>query len=95
MAQALNTEKWTDGDPTDTEKDFWEIAALESYNHLTQWKSLQYCATVNIDHSLDRMWEDPFYQVDILSDCVHVIKHIGETHFIFFCFFIRLVHYKN
>lgn len=56
-----------DGEPTDTEKDFWEIAALEAYNHLTEWKSLQYCATVNIDNSpsvnLDKMWEDPFYQV--------------------------------
>lgn len=67
MVQALNTEEWMDGEPIDTEKDFWEIAALEAYNHLTEWKSLQYCATVNIDNSspvnLDRMWEDPFYQV--------------------------------
>ncbi|KAG7330004.1 hypothetical protein KOW79_006226 [Hemibagrus wyckioides] len=65
--EALNTEEWMDGDPTDTEKDFWEIAALDSYNHLTEWKSLQYCATVNIDHSLDRMWEDPFYQETYLQ----------------------------
>lgn len=54
-----------DGDPTDTEKDFWEIAALEAYNHLTEWKSLQYCATVNIEHNLSKMWDDPFYQVGI------------------------------
>ncbi|XP_060788690.1 DNA-dependent protein kinase catalytic subunit-like isoform X1 [Neoarius graeffei] len=69
--EALNTEEWMDGEPTDTEKDFWEIAALEAYNHLTEWKSLQYCATVNIDNSspvnLDRMWEDPFYQENYLQ----------------------------
>ncbi|XP_066575742.1 DNA-dependent protein kinase catalytic subunit isoform X2 [Amia ocellicauda] len=64
--EALNTEEWIDGDPTDTEKDFWEIAALESYSHLTEWKSLQYCSTVNIDDGspadLEKMWSDPFYQ---------------------------------
>ncbi|KAF4089760.1 hypothetical protein AMELA_G00069750 [Ameiurus melas] len=69
--EALNTEEWMDGEPTDTEKDFWEIAALEAYNHLTEWKSLQYCATVNIDNSstvnLDRMWEDPLYQETYLQ----------------------------
>ncbi|TSL34570.1 DNA-dependent protein kinase catalytic subunit [Bagarius yarrelli] len=69
--EALNTEEWTDGEPTDTEKDFWEIAALEAYDHLTEWKSLQYCATVNIDHNLDRMWEDPFYQETYLQ---HMIR---------------------
>ncbi|XP_076840848.1 DNA-dependent protein kinase catalytic subunit [Brachyhypopomus gauderio] len=64
--EALNAEEWMDGEPTNTEKDFWETAALEAYNHLTEWKSLQYCATVNIDSSspvsLDKMWDDPFYQ---------------------------------
>ncbi|MBN3311515.1 PRKDC kinase, partial [Atractosteus spatula] len=64
--EALNTEEWMDEGPTDTEKDFWEIAALECYNHLSEWKSLQYCATVNIDDSspvdLEKMWSDPFYQ---------------------------------
>ncbi|XP_062849596.1 DNA-dependent protein kinase catalytic subunit [Trichomycterus rosablanca] len=69
--EALNTEEWKDGDPTDAEKDFWEIAALEAYNHLTEWKSLQYCATVNIDDSspvnLDKMWDDPFYQETYLQ----------------------------
>ncbi|KAI4886986.1 hypothetical protein NFI96_023481, partial [Prochilodus magdalenae] len=69
--EALNTEEWMDGEPTDTEKDFWEIAALEAYNHLTEWKSLQYCATVNIDDSspvnLDKMWDDPFYQETYLQ----------------------------
>nr|XP_055063378.1 DNA-dependent protein kinase catalytic subunit [Misgurnus anguillicaudatus] len=63
--EALNHEEWKDGEPTDTEKDFWEIAALEAYDHLTEWKSLQYCATVNIDNSspidLDKIWAEPFY----------------------------------
>ncbi|XP_066538129.1 DNA-dependent protein kinase catalytic subunit [Hoplias malabaricus] len=69
--EALNTEEWMDGEPTDTEKDFWEIAALDAYNHLTEWKSLQYCATVNIDDSspvnLNKMWDDPFYQETYLQ----------------------------
>uniref|UniRef100_A0A9J8AJD6 DNA-dependent protein kinase catalytic subunit n=1 Tax=Cyprinus carpio carpio TaxID=630221 RepID=A0A9J8AJD6_CYPCA len=63
--EALNKEDWNDGEPTNTEKDFWEIAALEAYNHLTEWKSLQYCATVNIDDNspvrLEKMWTEPFY----------------------------------
>ncbi|CAN9506484.1 unnamed protein product [Ophioblennius macclurei] len=64
--EALNTESWEDGEPTDTEKDFWEIAAMEAYNHLTEWKPLQYCATINIDENtppnLDNMWSDPVFQ---------------------------------
>ncbi|XP_041924731.1 DNA-dependent protein kinase catalytic subunit isoform X1 [Alosa sapidissima] len=68
--EALNIEDWTDGEPLDTEKDFWEIAALDSYSHLTEWKSLQYCATVNIDDSapvnLDKIWSEPFYQENYL-----------------------------
>ncbi|KAK1173766.1 DNA-dependent protein kinase catalytic subunit [Acipenser oxyrinchus oxyrinchus] len=64
--EALNTEEWTDGEPAEAEKDLWEIAALESYSHLTEWKSLQYCSTVNIDDSspadLEKIWGDPFYQ---------------------------------
>ncbi|TRY56699.1 hypothetical protein DNTS_012969 [Danionella cerebrum] len=63
--EALNKDDWLDGEPTNTEKDFWETAALEAYNHLTEWKSLQYCATVNIDDSspikLEKMWTEPFY----------------------------------
>ncbi|XP_056317923.1 DNA-dependent protein kinase catalytic subunit [Danio aesculapii] len=63
--EALNKEDWHDGEPTITEKDFWEIAALEAYNHLTEWKSLEYCATVNIDDSspirLDRIWTETYY----------------------------------
>ncbi|KAL1006455.1 hypothetical protein UPYG_G00072620 [Umbra pygmaea] len=64
--EALNTEQWADGEPTETEKDFWEMAAMEAYNHLTEWKSLQYCSTINIDEkqppNLDKMWEQPLYQ---------------------------------
>uniref|UniRef100_A0A3P9NWB4 DNA-dependent protein kinase catalytic subunit n=1 Tax=Poecilia reticulata TaxID=8081 RepID=A0A3P9NWB4_POERE len=64
--EALNTEDWSDGEPTDSEKDFWEIAAMEAYNQLTEWKSLQYCSTVNIDENsppnLERMWSEPLYQ---------------------------------
>ncbi|XP_069477126.1 DNA-dependent protein kinase catalytic subunit [Ambystoma mexicanum] len=64
--EALNTQEWTDGAPTEAEKDFWEIAALECYNHLTEWESLQYCSTINIDSdkppNLSKMWSDSFYQ---------------------------------
>ncbi|OCT76787.1 hypothetical protein XELAEV_18031990mg [Xenopus laevis] len=60
------TETFSDGDPTDAEKDFWELASLECYNHLTEWKPLEYCSTVNIDTGkppdLNKMWSDPFYQ---------------------------------
>ncbi|XP_033988441.1 DNA-dependent protein kinase catalytic subunit isoform X2 [Trematomus bernacchii] len=63
---ALNTELWSDNEPTDSEKDFWEIAAMEAYSHLTEWKSLQYCSTVNIDENstpnLEKMWSEPLYQ---------------------------------
>lgn len=56
-----------DDEPTEAEKDFWEMAVLEAYSHLTEWKSLQYCATINIDNSpsisLEKIWTDPFYQV--------------------------------
>uniref|UniRef100_A0A8C5WDN6 DNA-dependent protein kinase catalytic subunit n=1 Tax=Leptobrachium leishanense TaxID=445787 RepID=A0A8C5WDN6_9ANUR len=55
-----------DGDPSDAEKDFWELASLECYNNLTEWKPLEYCSTVNIDGNnppdLSKMWSDPFYQ---------------------------------
>lgn len=80
LAQALNTDEWMDGEPIDTEKDFWDIAALEAYNHLTEWKSLQYCSTVNIDTNspvnLDRMWEDPFYQVQIFFRLLYMFPGI-------------------
>lgn len=73
--EALNTEHWGDGEPTDSEKDFWEIAAMEAYSHLTEWKSLQYCSTVNIDDStppnLEKMWSEPIYQEMYLQ---HMIR---------------------
>ncbi|XP_041045109.1 DNA-dependent protein kinase catalytic subunit isoform X2 [Carcharodon carcharias] len=64
--QALNSDEWVDGNPTDAERDFWDIAALECYSHLTEWKSLEYCSTVNLGDktpvNLDEIWTDPFYQ---------------------------------
>uniref|UniRef100_A0A8C0EHT4 DNA-dependent protein kinase catalytic subunit n=1 Tax=Bubo bubo TaxID=30461 RepID=A0A8C0EHT4_BUBBB len=64
--EALSQEDWQDGEPTEAEKDFWELASLECYDHLTEWKSLEYCATVNIDSGkppdLSKTWNDPFYQ---------------------------------
>ncbi|XP_012711305.2 DNA-dependent protein kinase catalytic subunit [Fundulus heteroclitus] len=73
--EALNTEEWPDGEPTDSEKDFWETAALEAYNQLTEWKSLQYCSTVYIDEKsppdLERMWSEPVYQEMYLQ---HMIR---------------------
>lgn len=72
LTQALNTEQWNDGEPTEAEKDFWEIAAMEAYSHLTEWKSLQYCSTVYIDDTsppnLERIWSEPVYQVKILAN---------------------------
>lgn len=73
--EALNTEEWSDGEPTDAEKDFWEIAAMEAYSHLTEWSSLQYCSTVYIDEAsppdLEKMWADPFHQEMYLQ---HMIR---------------------
>ncbi|XP_075968746.1 DNA-dependent protein kinase catalytic subunit [Anarhichas minor] len=73
--EALNTEQWSDGDPTDSEKDFWEIAAMQAYSQLTEWKSLQYCSTVYIDENsppnLERMWSEPLYQEMYLQ---HMIR---------------------
>uniref|UniRef100_A0A8C3EIJ4 DNA-dependent protein kinase catalytic subunit n=1 Tax=Corvus moneduloides TaxID=1196302 RepID=A0A8C3EIJ4_CORMO len=64
--KALSQEDWQDGEPTEAEKDFWELASLECYDHLTMWKSLEYCATVNIDSGkppdLNKTWNDPFFQ---------------------------------
>ncbi|XP_071410665.1 DNA-dependent protein kinase catalytic subunit isoform X2 [Pithys albifrons albifrons] len=64
--EALSKEDWQDGEPTEAEKDFWELASLECYDHLTDWKGLEYCATVNIDSGkppdLSKTWSDPFFQ---------------------------------
>ncbi|XP_074056019.1 DNA-dependent protein kinase catalytic subunit isoform X1 [Macrotis lagotis] len=64
--EALNTQEWLEGEPTEAEKDFWELASLECYNHLTEWKSLEYCSTTSIDNEnppdLSKMWSEPFYQ---------------------------------
>ncbi|XP_029447109.1 DNA-dependent protein kinase catalytic subunit isoform X2 [Rhinatrema bivittatum] len=64
--EALNKSDWPDDEPTEAEKDFWEIASLECYNHLTEWKPLEYCSTINIDNEkpqdLNKIWSNPFYQ---------------------------------
>uniref|UniRef100_A0A8C3K0K1 DNA-dependent protein kinase catalytic subunit n=1 Tax=Calidris pygmaea TaxID=425635 RepID=A0A8C3K0K1_9CHAR len=64
--EALSKEDWQDGEPTEAEKDFWELASLECYDHLTEWKPLEYCATINIDSGkppdLSKTWNDPFFQ---------------------------------
>ncbi|KAM9337515.1 DNA-dependent protein kinase catalytic subunit [Symphorus nematophorus] len=84
--EALNTDHWTDGEPTDSEKDFWEIAAMEAYSHLTNWKSLQYCSTLNIDEAsppnLEMMWSEPVYQEMYLQHMIRsMLKQLqmGET----------------
>ena len=65
--QALNTQEWSDGEPTEAEKDFWELASLDCYNQLSEWKSLEYCSTASADGEgtpdLSKMWSEPFYQV--------------------------------
>ncbi|XP_049710414.1 DNA-dependent protein kinase catalytic subunit isoform X1 [Elephas maximus indicus] len=64
--EALNKQDWLDGEPTEAEKDFWELASLDCYNHLTEWRSLAYCSTASVDSKhppdLNKMWSEPFYQ---------------------------------
>ncbi|XP_008051625.2 DNA-dependent protein kinase catalytic subunit [Carlito syrichta] len=64
--EALNKQEWVDGAPTKAEKDFWELASLDCYNHLAEWKSLAYCSTAAVDREdppdLNKMWSKPFYQ---------------------------------
>ncbi|KAM5158207.1 DNA-dependent protein kinase catalytic subunit [Mantella aurantiaca] len=66
---------FTDGEPSDAEKDFWEIASMECYNHLTEWQPLEYCSTLNIDSAsppdLNKIWNDPFNQENYLP---HIIR---------------------
>eukprot|EP00069_Balaena_mysticetus_P017385 bmy_10601T0 len=73
--QALNKQEWADGEPTEAEKDFWELASLECYNQLAEWKSLAYCSTAGADGEgapdLSRMWSEPFYQETCLP---HMIR---------------------
>ncbi|KAK2886235.1 hypothetical protein Q8A73_020181 [Channa argus] len=65
--EALNTDTWSDGEPTDSERDFWETAAMEAYSNLTEWKSLQYCSTVYIDEKsppdLENIWSEPYQEM--------------------------------
>ncbi|XP_041669965.1 DNA-dependent protein kinase catalytic subunit [Cheilinus undulatus] len=84
--EALNTEEWSDGEPTASERDFWDVAAMEAYGHLTDWKSLQYCSTIYIDENtppnLDKMWSEPLYQEMYLPHMIRsMLKQlqVGET----------------
>uniref|UniRef100_A0A8C5JY83 DNA-dependent protein kinase catalytic subunit n=1 Tax=Jaculus jaculus TaxID=51337 RepID=A0A8C5JY83_JACJA len=64
--EAFNKQEWMDGEPTEAEKDFWELASLDCYNHLCEWRSLEYCSTIRRDSEnpldLSKMWTEPFYQ---------------------------------
>ncbi|XP_057593505.1 DNA-dependent protein kinase catalytic subunit isoform X2 [Hippopotamus amphibius kiboko] len=64
--EALNKPAWEDGEPTEAEKDFWELASLDCYNQLAEWKSLAYCSMAGTAGEgapdLSRMWSEPFYQ---------------------------------
>ncbi|XP_077622037.1 DNA-dependent protein kinase catalytic subunit [Crocuta crocuta] len=64
--EALNKQEWEDGEPTEAEKDFWELASLDCYNQLAEWKSLAYCSIVSVDNEnppdLNKMWSETFYQ---------------------------------
>ncbi|XP_021065597.1 DNA-dependent protein kinase catalytic subunit [Mus pahari] len=64
--EALNKLEWVGGEPTEAEKEFWELASLDCYNNLSKWQELEYCSTVNVgsENSLDlsKMWSEPFYQ---------------------------------
>lgn len=64
--QALNKQEWVDGEPTEAEKEFWELASLDCYNNLSEWKVLEYCSVARIGSEnpldLSKMWSEPFYQ---------------------------------
>ncbi|KAM6971354.1 DNA-dependent protein kinase catalytic subunit isoform 1-T1 [Tautogolabrus adspersus] len=84
--EALDTAEWSDGEPTASERDFWDVAAMEAYSHLTDWKSLQYCSTIYIDENtppnLDKMWSEPLFQEMYLHHMIRsMLKQLqlGET----------------
>ncbi|KAK7807495.1 hypothetical protein U0070_006783, partial [Myodes glareolus] len=64
--EALNKQEWVDGEPTEAEKEFWELASLDCYNNLSEWKPLEYCSTTSIGSEnpldLSKIWSEPFYQ---------------------------------
>ncbi|CAH6792055.1 Prkdc [Phodopus roborovskii] len=64
--EALNKQEWLDGEPTEAEREFWELASLDCYNNLSEWKVLEYCSTTNMGSEnpldLSKMWSEPFYQ---------------------------------
>lgn len=67
FSQALNKQEWVDGEPTEAEKEFWELASLDCYNNLSEWKPLEYCSTTSVGSEnpldLSKIWSEPFYQV--------------------------------
>ncbi|XP_054840598.1 DNA-dependent protein kinase catalytic subunit [Eublepharis macularius] len=83
--EALSKQDWSE-EPTEAEKDFWEFASLECYNHLTEWKSLEYCSTINIDDKqppdLNKTWCNPFYQETylpyIIRSKLKLLLHGGD-----------------
>ncbi|XP_048363545.1 DNA-dependent protein kinase catalytic subunit isoform X2 [Sphaerodactylus townsendi] len=83
---ALSKQDWSDEEPTEAEKDFWEFASLECYNHLTEWKSLEYCSTINIDDKqppdLNKTWSNPFFQETylpyIIRSKLKLLLHGGD-----------------
>lgn len=64
--EALNKHEWVDGEPTEAEKEFWELASLDCYNNLSEWKPLEYCSTTSVGSEnpldLSKIWSEPFYQ---------------------------------
>ncbi|XP_013210333.1 DNA-dependent protein kinase catalytic subunit [Microtus ochrogaster] len=64
--EALNKQEWVDGEPTEAEKEFWELASLDCYNNLSEWKPLEYCSTTSVGSEnpldLSKIWSEPFYQ---------------------------------
>ncbi|XP_006204718.2 DNA-dependent protein kinase catalytic subunit isoform X2 [Vicugna pacos] len=73
--EALNRQEWADGEPSDAEKDFWELAALDCYNQLAEWRSLAYCSTAVVASEnppdLNKMWSEPSWQETYLP---HMIR---------------------
>ncbi|XP_051006522.1 DNA-dependent protein kinase catalytic subunit [Acomys russatus] len=64
--EALSKQEWADGEPTEAEKGFWELALLECYSSLSEWEALDYCSTASLGSEsppgLSKVWSEPFYQ---------------------------------
>ena len=68
VIKALERPDW-DEEPNEVEMDLWDASRLQCYEHLTQWNNLYKCTVTSIDDnqppSLDKVWEDTYFQVDI------------------------------